>query len=309
MSRVWMLPLLLAAGMALAGCKNGKKTETEAPPADTTVTKKDTVAVDSAQVAEDKFVKVSRTAYWQTKEKNEDYGDYLYSCIKVDIQWPEQLAGCKSTDALHRELLKVMFGKGTSKRLEAAVDAYLSKPGFIYEDEPVAVKKITKKEVGNGMTTWENYVGLETHMTSPTLTAFSVHTYDYAGGAAHGMYSTNYVVFDRKSGTVFTEAKVFKNPNGQKLLRIINKYIAKKKRAGGGSYDKAATLTTFYPDKEGLTFAFQPYAIASYAEGIIEVTVPYAALAEELTPDFKELVKGAESFQVNKKKKGLEFSF
>ncbi len=133
--------------------------------------------------------------------------------------------------------------------------------------------------------------------------AFGVST--YSRGAAHPNHYTVVFNYDLRSGTKLKLSDLF-NP-GSGYLQNISRYSIDdlKRQAGKDGYDeewfetgagaKEENYENWNISKKGLAITFDPYQVASYAEGPKNVVVPYASLKEVIKPD------GALSSVMNKK--------
>lgn len=115
--------------------------------------------------------------------------------------------------------------------------------------------------------------------------------YSYTGGA-HGNYGSsfnNYDIAQQKvlkladllTDTVILQPlieKYFRQQQGLKINEPLSKVLFD---------DEIKLNNNFYINGQGFTFLYNPYEIASYAQGQIEVFVPYSALKQQLTPWFK----------------------
>lgn len=119
----------------------------------------------------------------------------------------------------------------------------------------------------------------------------------YSGGAAHPNSNTTVLNYDVKNGKKLTLADLF-NPNS-KYLSVISAYCIKalkdqsKKNNGAmdeetvksGAGPRADNYRAWSITKNGLWITFDPYQVASYAEGPQHVLVPYSTLKDIIKPD------------------------
>ena len=111
--------------------------------------------------------------------------------------------------------------------------------------------------------------------------------YEYTGGA-HGTPFRQYFVFDRETGARLSLSDVVENPVEELQAKVGAAFreLAEKTNfafespedlehtvADGISYE-----SPFYLSETGVVFYYAPYEIASYAEGVPEVTIPYSEL-------------------------------
>ncbi len=118
----------------------------------------------------------------------------------------------------------------------------------------------------------------------------------YAGGA-HPNSFTNYYHFNPKNGEQFTLASFFNKGYETKLTALAEKAFRKKlsispntslEDEGFWFKNKVFTLTeNFWWDNEGIHFLYNPYEVAAYAVGAIEISVSYNTINELLKEEYK----------------------
>lgn len=136
----------------------------------------------------------------------------------------------------------------------------------------------------------EYQVTFDTTHTSDHSASFMMSYYTYGAGAAHGMTSVQGILADLTRGIIYQDTVVL-NP---KKADEINHHIQSTLKAMNeeGEYkgnlwledeeghprtyftDEGCDGCTIYHAKDGWKLAFQQYAIASYADGIIEIDMP-----------------------------------
>jgi hypothetical protein len=116
------------------------------------------------------------------------------------------------------------------------------------------------------------------------LLSLAFHTSAYSGGA-HGNYGTAYVSIDLSKKKVITLKDIFKAGFEKPLDALLEK-IARKKR----NISPKETLDSYFLVQEihandnfavtpkGIMFNYVPYEIASYADGEIQLFVPFEDL-------------------------------
>lgn len=122
-------------------------------------------------------------------------------------------------------------------------------------------------------------------MTGAMLT-YSVTNASYSPGAAHGMTHRLYLNFSLSDGKVIKLSDIF-TAEGLKALPAVIQSQADKMTSTLGitSITELPAYDNFYISSAGdIVFAFQPYEVASFAQG--EVKVPFYAyeLAKYMTP-------------------------
>lgn len=120
-----------------------------------------------------------------------------------------------------------------------------------------------------------------------TLASVFNQAYMYSGGA-HGGTTISVDNFNTETGEIYTHLGVFFDQSKlPTILNYIEKSILEERKNfdvnfGWSDWKKSKTslnqITNFYVSDNGLVIYFQQYEIASYAEGIIEVTIPWYEL-------------------------------
>lgn len=122
-------------------------------------------------------------------------------------------------------------------------------------------------------------------LTSSLLT-YRINSYTYMPRAAHGMYTNTYITYDIVKGDIITLEDIF-TPEGLEALPALIARQARRMAAilGPTSITALPVDGNFYIDLDGtLAFIYQPYEVASYAQG--EIAVPFYPykLTEHMTP-------------------------
>lgn len=116
-------------------------------------------------------------------------------------------------------------------------------------------------------------------------------SYDYTGGA-HGMGGEWGVTVDLESGLKLALTRLAQDPTAfmEKTTDIVLKELADSEDELFADYESYVKEnlenTDWYLDAAGIEFVFQPYAIASYAEGNITVCVPYWEVSAYLKEEY-----------------------
>lgn len=121
----------------------------------------------------------------------------------------------------------------------------------------------------------------------------SVGNYAYTGGA-HGMYGQTMLCLDMQQQKELALSDVLRidsatlQPILERHLRTRYK-IAENKPLTDILFDERLALTdNFYFTPKGIGFIYQPYEVAAYAFGLIDVWVPYTDLKPYLQPAFMQ---------------------
>ena len=115
------------------------------------------------------------------------------------------------------------------------------------------------------------------------LLSLGFRAYNYSGGA-HGNYGSQLMTYDVKNKKVVTLNDLFK-PNykavlSAALLRSARQYLGIKPNESleGHLFEKPEPNDNFMVNKKGILFNYTPYEIASYAQGEIQLFVPFDEL-------------------------------
>ncbi|MFC4210264.1 RsiV family protein [Pedobacter lithocola] len=117
----------------------------------------------------------------------------------------------------------------------------------------------------------------------------------YTGGA-HGYYSSLMYCLDVKSKKQMALSDIVKIDSNS-LQNLLEKNLRKQYNIKAG--DELNTVffdnflkpnDNFYFNKNGLAFMYNPYEVASYAQGQIVVFIPFAELKPYLTPNFSSRI-------------------
>jgi hypothetical protein len=110
----------------------------------------------------------------------------------------------------------------------------------------------------------------------------------YTGGA-HGNYATDYYVYDLAKRRVLQLADLIKPGQEKAIEAALNR--AARRRAGLKANEKLDSYyfvesmpvtENFYVTGKGIVFSYPPYEVSSYADGQVELFVPFAEIRESL---------------------------
>ena len=111
---------------------------------------------------------------------------------------------------------------------------------------------------------------------------------DYTGGA-HGEFGIGCDVFDLTTGEILTEADLFIDDFYSPLCDMLEDSVA----ANVSEEDQEMLFGmpepngNFSVSEEGITWVYNPYEIAAYASGVIELPVSWATLKPFLQPRWR----------------------
>lgn len=114
-----------------------------------------------------------------------------------------------------------------------------------------------------------------------TIASFALENYTYSAGAAHGLYHQEFVNFDLNKKKRLQLTDVIKPGVEHALLQQL--YDANALWLEQHEIDRSRLQLSdnFYYGVNGIIFVYPLYELASYAEGMSELTLPYS-LARQL---------------------------
>ncbi|MDR2144531.1 MAG: RsiV family protein [Treponema sp.] len=119
----------------------------------------------------------------------------------------------------------------------------------------------------------------------------------YEGGA-HPDYATLYYVLDVKTPRALSLEDIIAEKNQPGFYALINRELRRHSDeltdqplspeaplSAGIYFEDSVTPVNFYPAAEGLHLQWNPYDIAAYVFGVIDITIPWNELADLLSPE------------------------
>jgi hypothetical protein len=123
---------------------------------------------------------------------------------------------------------------------------------------------------------WEAFIDGEVTYRSPEVICIAINSYLDTGGA-HGNTNVRFFNFNPQTGSLLKTNDLIADVKGlseivkQKLKEEIKDYNSEDSFFG----EKFQLPETLGFSDEGIIILYNPYEIASYAQGIIEFTIPY----------------------------------
>lgn len=122
--------------------------------------------------------------------------------------------------------------------------------------------------------------------------------YEYTGGA-HGYYSSSYTNLDMQEHQEWTITNMITDSAALRPMLNDAAIAYFKLKPGEGMeqrmlVDEVPPTDNVYLTATGLTFVYNPYEIASYADGRVSLFLPYKKLMPFLTESFKARMKLAD---------------
>lgn len=227
-------------------------------------------------------VKSASKSYKMTLD-NETY----FLTLSSSVQWPEQF-GNYDIKELQDSLVTTMYGDSTTLPIDEAIAKWVC----TVDDEVLAGARLEAIDSVPDAAALNNYemevTGKIIEFNETTVT-YDVSYYSYLGGA-HGNTASQPFTYDLASGHVMTLATMFNPGTEKQILTQITEALAQQynvpveKLIDQGFMMPLETVGRPFIENDMIVFRYNPYEIAPYSMGTIDVAIPAGALAHELTP-------------------------
>lgn len=190
-------------------------------------------------------------------------------CAHISYTYPLFTSPQPLADSLNALVLTI-FGVNKNTNLEQSQHTFMAE----YEK--------FKKEFKDSEQSWYSQTNVSVPFQTNNVVCLSVEMDDYTGGA-HGMYSTIYSNYYKPKNEILTLQKLFTDSNLTKLLSLAETDFRTASElpmnmdldeAGYWFKDNKFHLNdNLMITNDGVTWLFNPYEVASYAQGTIELSV------------------------------------
>ena len=207
------------------------------------------------------------------KEIKEENKKQKYS---IKVEYPE-LSGATNTNV-------DKFNQEVKKLVTKEISAF--KQG---EEESGSDEPNVESETGSDLQIWFNVV-----LATNDLVSVLFDVSNYSQGAAHPNGYSLVLNFDLKSGKTLNLSDLF-SPKSDYLNAISRVAISDLKKQSGqdadsewierGAGPESENYNSWNISKKGLAITFDPYQVASYAEGPKHVVIPYSVLKDVTRAD------------------------
>lgn len=162
-----------------------------------------------------------------------------------------------------------------------------------YQDDLGTWDSTMNEEMLSPSWNYEQSVQFSIAYNAHQMITLSQNYYDYLGGA-HGNYNTLFTNLDLQLQKTWKLSDVL-HADSTTLQQLLETTFRKEYRIPAPKpltellFDSTlATTDNFYICEKGLKFLYNPYEIASYADGQITIFIPYTQLKNYLTEAFKK---------------------
>jgi hypothetical protein len=208
-----------------------------------------------------------------------------YTCTRAQLDYILVTSGVE--DRIRQRINKTILNRlcADSLSLDAFLDGFLAE----YDEYVHSDFEFMDEEPG-----WFYEGTVKVAMNDPRVLTLAHLVHIFTGGA-HGNYTTEFWHFNRKTGFPLELGDLVAADHHDELVELGERFFRRgmKLEVNGSlndSYGFSFPEDQFYlPEKfamlpEGLTFIFNTYEIASYADGELQFTIPYPELKDVAKP-------------------------
>ncbi len=140
---------------------------------------------------------------------------------------------------------------------------------------------------------WQTLQNSDVLFNEDYLLSMRMLSFEFTGGA-HGNYSYTNSVFSLKTGEQLQLDDLFKTGYQTSLNELAQLQLMSKYKVGslqqlnekGFLLEKGFSINdNFFIQKTGIGFTFNPYEIASYAMGPVQIIIPWSSLQQLINPN------------------------
>ena len=199
-----------------------------------------------------------------------------YPAYKLALTYPQLLVG--STSARSRINAQIQLAE------QQVVAAFEHQLATYRPPSPPATGALGTSTVGGFA---------ETDTFNKNVLAFTLSSYNYTAGAAHGLTTVSTLNFNAKTGQLFNLANLFVtgsnwlgflSTESRALLTETLGQLAQPGTIDTGTTPKVANFSGWALTPWGLQITFQNYQVGPYAAGTPSVMIPLSALAANARP-------------------------
>lgn len=215
-------------------------------------------------------------------------GGVCDDCPKVSVQIPKAQDGSNASEKINRgieeeviALLTFEEGLETSS-IPGAIDSFTD--GY---------ENLRTKYPGE-VFDWEAKITAEVTYEDPRMITIRINSYMFTGGA-HGYGTTQFLNFDKRKGTRLKDWELFSNRNEFRQF-AESKFRQQEAIPNGRSINSTGFMferDVFHLPKNigfthtGIQLHYNQYEVASYADGPVELVLPFKEVKKYLSGKIK----------------------
>ena len=202
-----------------------------------------------------------------------------YQSLDTGLEWLNQLLlDNKNPQQIQSELTQLLEQKHNENTQ------------FIAQEQQISSIQITAKETAKinneNIPVAENRHSVIFINQKGKIAQFQIHDNEYNFGMAHGIFSNKYRAFDLQQQKEITLDNLVVPSKRHILAKILrdrlnenpnlgDDYVAKNCENKEECIAEELLKTQFYFDKDGITFSYDPYQLAPYSQGVVELKPEY----------------------------------
>lgn len=222
-------------------------------------------------------------------------GDTAYLDLYTTVQWPEEF-GKADLKTLQDSLVTFCYGDTTGMAINDAMHAFLNDTSM-FADMPGG-KHITAVDSipnADGVRTYFTAVNAQVTELTQDYATYQVTTSSYLGGA-HPYTATRPFTYDLQSAKVLALDDILTPAGVDSIMPVIRTALSRQLEVPENMLERAGIFTSQltkpgYPYISGnvLYFHYNPYEIAPYSAGMIDIPVYPYEIASFIKPEAKAL--------------------
>lgn len=218
-----------------------------------------------------------------------------YCSVNILLHFPSKFKSTEVLEKIQQQILTYSFDSSyTNYTGKQAVDSFAISTfdNYTYFINEAIKRKVSKDNLAL-LHNEEWKMNTLVLYNDNGILSYELNRYSFAGGA-HGMETTQFLVFDLNTGNKLTEHDVFVEGFEPKMADLLKKQLMFDNgfeneehmlTSGYFSAENIAPNGNFSLTEEGITYIFNPYEIGAYSLGQTEITVPFAKIKSVLKKD------------------------
>lgn len=218
----------------------------------------------------------------------------------------EQIAEYANTDSLNTDgsnyvkfigqgVLPQDIGDDNIKHLRDTL-VKIANIAFNNDGTPIAAvpddMKVTDLSTSDTEACGEVINALSTTLVTPRVVVWENTTESYACGAAHGNHSTAYVNFDMTNGKIITISDLFKEGYKDSLTKLVRNKLKTSDYNLLIPISQVPLSDEFAITSKGILFSYDPYEIAPYSDGTVQVELSIGEITDLLSDGGNYILTG-----------------
>lgn len=214
--------------------------------------------------------------------RGSEWADSIYAAAKYSVVWPEKI-GEEDFQTLRNKLLQMTFDTA-SVSVDKAAEAYLTTPLKEIDGDSLRVSKVPYSEAADAANGTYAQVESEVTLLNAQLLVIRATSYVYYYGAAHGIQNADYLNYSLADHTILTADNLFVKGSKTAIVDLINEAVKDAYPPEALFAERIADFSTLQITDSDIVFVYQPYEVAPYSTGIVNVPVSQYDLYRFFTP-------------------------